>query len=100
LFRHKTNRRAFGLIGDLVRFTFRGEMTHYKEIRKRAKRSLAWVAVMSGVSEPTAKLFELNESAVANAEKRAALQSVYEQLRSGLAQDGERWEARSTPPSA
>jgi predicted transcriptional regulator len=70
----------------------------HKEIRKQAKRSLAWVAVMAGVSEPTAKLFELDESAVANMDKRAALQSVYEQLRRELVRDGERPEGPSTPP--
>ena len=51
-----------------------------REIRKKAHCSLARAAVMSGVSEPTARLFEANVEAVKDLEKRDALVRFYAQL--------------------
>lgn len=51
-----------------------------KEIRQRAGRSRAWVAVQAGVSEPTARLYETDPSAVETEAKRNALAEVYARL--------------------
>ena len=51
-----------------------------KEIRKAAHVSLARVAAAAGVSEPTAKIYELSPEAVADVAKRAALDRVYKTI--------------------
>jgi hypothetical protein len=51
-----------------------------KEIRVRAGRSRAWVAVQASVSEPTARLYEVDEGAVESDAKRHALAQVYASL--------------------
>lgn len=52
-----------------------------RDIRRAAGRSLAWVAVTSGVSEPTAVRFELDpENEPKDPQKRAALRRTYETL--------------------
>ena len=54
-----------------------------KDIRTRSRRSRAWVAVQAGVSEPTAKLYEVaGPDAVKDLAKRAALGEVYGSLAS------------------
>jgi hypothetical protein len=62
-----------------------------KEIRQRAGRSRMWVAVQAGVSEPTARLYESDPSAVESTTKRSALASVYASLANAL---------DASPPSA
>jgi len=59
-----------------------------KEIRKKAGKSMAWVAVMAGTSEPTAKLYELAGPEAVREEKREALRRVYAQLEAGLKKGG------------
>ena len=54
-----------------------------KEIRKRSGRSRAWVAAMAGVSDPTARLYEIAPENVEDERKRAALAGVYGSLAAG-----------------
>lgn len=61
------------------------ESTGPRATRKRAGKSLEWVAVKSGTSAPTARLYELaGPEAVTVAAKRAALARVYAELAATL----------------
>ncbi len=65
------------------------ELTPPKLARQRAGRSRMWVAVMAGVSEPLAKLFEeAGPEAIATPAKRAALARVYRRLQTETASGG------------
>lgn len=50
------------------------------EIRSRAGKSRAWVAAMAGVSEPTAKLYEVGGPQAVGPRAREALDRVYRSL--------------------
>lgn len=63
-----------------------------KQIRELTGRSRMWVAVKAGVSEPTARLYEVDPAAIESEQKRAALAAVYAELAAeatapGLADD-------------
>jgi hypothetical protein len=59
-------------------------MLTHREIRIRAAKSQDWVAVMSGTSVPTVRLFELaGPDAVTVPSKRAALERLYSSLNVG-----------------
>lgn len=51
-----------------------------KDARRAVGWSLAKAAVMADVSEPTARLYEVDPSAVATPEKRHSLDRVYGEL--------------------
>jgi len=56
-------------------------MITHREIRIRAAKSQDWMAVMSGTSVPTVRLFELaGPDAVTVPSKRAALERLYSSL--------------------
>jgi hypothetical protein len=58
-----------------------------KELRRAAGKSRAWVAAHAGVSEPTARLYELAPDAVSE-RPRKALAAVYARLAAGLVPPG------------
>ena len=54
--------------------------TTAKEKRVRAGWPLIKVAVLAHVSEPTARIYEIDRNGVRDAQKRASLDSVYAQI--------------------
>ena len=53
---------------------------HPKEIRRAARVSQIQVAVRTGTSEPTVRLYEANQEAICDQRKRAALDAYYASL--------------------
>lgn len=59
-----------------------------RAIRRAARKPLIWTAVQAGVSEPTARVYELDPLAVRDERKRAALDVVYAELARRVVNDG------------
>ena len=54
-----------------------------EQVRLRAHKSRNWVAAVANVSPQTVRIFEISPDQVRDADKRHALEELYDKLRGG-----------------
>jgi hypothetical protein len=59
------------------------ERASAEQVRLRARKSRNWVAAVANVSPQTVRIFEISPDQVRDADKRQALEELYDKLRGG-----------------